>query len=215
MRKALTFFSILALIVCWFSVSTLGATTLSIGFVFWDVNIPPSTGQFDIANETGANSSFPPDTTFPVTTPVNLSSLSLVVDFSDGSTTTFGSSYFTLDSDGLSFDGSSIALEGTNPSPTSATLTGAFSPLAVNSAGVLTSIDPTFLATISPDPGNTTLVSGDLALIEATTVSPTPAIPEPGTGVLAALGIGCVAFRERKKLSHALKKFCNSKVALP
>jgi hypothetical protein len=68
--------------------------TVPIGYVSWDVTSPGASGEFDIFNGTGPNSSG--DTTFPVSTPVNLSSLSLTIDFSNGSSVTEPSSYFTL-----------------------------------------------------------------------------------------------------------------------
>ncbi|MGH9663852.1 MAG: hypothetical protein ACRD9L_05475, partial [Bryobacteraceae bacterium] len=107
------------------------ADTLPAGFVSWDVNFPGNAGQFDIINQTGPNSSVLPDTTFPISTTVSLSSLSLLVDFSNGTSHTFGSSYFVLSADGISFDGSPIPIGGTNPTPTDATLTGTFSPLSI------------------------------------------------------------------------------------
>src|SRR5689334_214428 len=100
------------------------AADTPIGYVSWDVTAPGSTGQFDISNQTGPNSSLSPDTTWPVSTTVNLSGLSLHVDFSDGSSRTFDSSYFTLSVDGISFNGSPIPIGGVNPLPVDATLTG-------------------------------------------------------------------------------------------
>src|ERR1700730_12715596 len=76
------------------------ASIIPIGFVSWDVNFPGNAGQFDISNETGPNSTPFPDTTFPVLTSVDLGSLALTVDFANGSSRTFGSSYFTLGFDG-------------------------------------------------------------------------------------------------------------------
>ena len=48
------------------------AVTVPIGYVAWDVTIPGTTGEFDIVNETGPNSSG--DATWPVTTSLHLSS---------------------------------------------------------------------------------------------------------------------------------------------
>jgi len=112
------------------ALSTAQAAPIPLGYISYDVNIPGSFAQFDIVNETGPNSTFPPDPTFPVTTTAQftLSSLSLVVDFSDGSSKTFGPYYFTLGSDGESLDGSPIAIGGTTPNPVSAVLTGMLSP---------------------------------------------------------------------------------------
>ena len=81
------------------------ATDIPIGFLSYDVT-GTNVAQFDIVNLTGANSSG--DASFPVTTSVMLSSLSLTVDFLGGTSHTFDSSYFTLDADGLSFDGEQL-----------------------------------------------------------------------------------------------------------
>src|SRR5690348_10707781 len=90
------------LVLSMFVLSVTGfSASIPIGYISWDVGIPASTGTFDIINQTGLNSSVFPDTTWPVTTPVSLSSLSLHVDFSNGTSTTFGSSYFTLAADGF------------------------------------------------------------------------------------------------------------------
>ena len=69
------------------------AGIVPVGYVSWDVVFPGNAGQFDITNLTGANSAAP---VFPITMEVNLSSLSLVVDFVGGGSTTYGASYFTL-----------------------------------------------------------------------------------------------------------------------
>ena len=82
------------------------ATDIPLGFLTYDVT-GTNVAQFDIVNMTGANSSG--DASFPMTTPVLLSSLSLTVDFAGGVSHTFGSSYFTLDADGLSFDGEQLS----------------------------------------------------------------------------------------------------------
>lgn len=47
------------------------AATVDVATVNFDIANPPL-GQVDIVNQTGANSSPFPDTTFPVTTPVSL-----------------------------------------------------------------------------------------------------------------------------------------------
>src|SRR5262249_16034044 len=97
------------------------ATSIPVGYVSWDVNFPGSAGQFDIVNGHGPNPSPFPDPTFPVTTTLTFSSLSLHVDFSNGTSTTFGSAYFTPA--GISFNGNPIPIGGLNPLPTGATLT--------------------------------------------------------------------------------------------
>ena len=114
MRRMFTKFLLLAT-----ALSTAAfADIIPIGFVSWDVSIPRSTGQFDITNLSGPNSTLDP--TAPVVTPVSLSSLSLAVTFQGGSTVSFGSSYFTLGLDGLSFNGNAIPIGGANPEPVEA-----------------------------------------------------------------------------------------------
>ncbi len=169
------------------------AAPIALGYISWDVNIPGSVGKFDIANFSGGNS-FAPD--FPISTPLSLSSLSLTVHFSGGGTTVFGSSYFTLSLDGLSFDGGDIAIGGANPLPTDATLTGAFSTTTINVIGLGTqTINPTFSATILPSAG-TTLSDFDLALINVETIPTGPGggtAPEPSSLLLAGLAIALAA----------------------
>ena len=97
--------------------SSAEAAPIPLGYISWDVNIPGSFGQFDIVNQTGPNSTYPPDTTFPVTNTVLFSDLSLTVHFTDGTTSVFGPSYFTLNADGESLDGSPIAIGGSLPLP--------------------------------------------------------------------------------------------------
>jgi hypothetical protein len=175
------------------------ASQIPIGYVSWDVTEPGSGGQFDIVNQTGPNASALPDTSFPVTTSVHLSNLDLKVHFSDGSTEDFNSSYFTLSLDGISFIGSIIPIGGTNPQPTSATLTGVFSPLTISlSDGSTHSILAPFSSTIlSSNGGN--LEDGDLAIINANTT--TPPVPEPASGFLTitgAVALGLLRSRRRQ-----------------
>ena len=106
-----------------FLVPTLWAAQIPVGFVSWDVNFPGNAGQFDITNLTGPNVSSP---SFPITTQVNLSGLVLTVTFADSTIVTEPAGYFSLSSDGESFDGTAIPIGGTHPLPVSATLTGTF-----------------------------------------------------------------------------------------
>lgn len=163
------------------------AGEIPLGFVSYNVNIPESVATFDITNQTGPNASVFPDTTFPVTTSVNLSGLALTVDFSNGSSMSFGSSYFTLSLDGLSFNGNTIPIGGANPQPDKAILTGTFSPTTITlNDGSTETIDTSFSATILPSsPPN--LADGDFALINASTT--TSVVPEPNFGVLLGVGV--------------------------
>jgi hypothetical protein len=173
------------------------AAPIPLGFISWDVTVPGSFGQFDIANQTGLNSSPP---TFPVSTEVQFNSLSLVVDFSDGSTTTFGSSYFTLNPDGESLDGSPIAIGGVSPQPTSATLTGNLTPTTIDVNGTSTTVDASFdAATILPSsPPN--LSDGDFAIINAETGVIPPSMPEPDmTLTLLMASFMAVIFARRRR----------------
>ncbi|HWC97004.1 MAG TPA: hypothetical protein VG456_09650, partial [Candidatus Sulfopaludibacter sp.] len=62
------------------------ASLLNVGYISYDVTAPGSTASFDIVNQTGPNSTAFPDTSFPISTSVHLSSLILVVHFSDSTT---------------------------------------------------------------------------------------------------------------------------------
>jgi hypothetical protein len=182
------------------SAAVASASAIAIGIVSWDVNFPGNAGQFDIINLTGANSSG--DAAFPVTTPVNLASLGLHVDFVNGSSTNFGSSYFSLGLDGLSFDGSPIAIGGANPLPTQGILTGTLSPLTFTLFdGSSVTVLPGFTATVLPSSGRT-LQDGDFAVIFAQTTTAggggDATVPEPGTMVLLGAGVmGLVLARKR------------------
>jgi hypothetical protein len=169
--------------------ATAAAQTYGAGYISWDVTFPGEAGQFDITNLTGPNNSG--DTFFPITTELELSDLSLLVDFAGGSSETFGplSGYFSLSPDGESFNGAAIPIGGTNPEPIDATLTGTFSAttVALDAAegGGSVTINPTFSVSFSDTPN---LVDGDLGIIYATTAT-TSATPEPGTWLMMATGL--------------------------
>jgi hypothetical protein len=180
------------------------AATIDLGYISYDVTQPGSTAEFDIVNQTGPNSSIFPDPSFPISTAVNLSSLSLTVDFTGGGSTVFGSSYFTLAADGLSFNGNVIPIGGTNPLPIDAMLTGTFSPTTVTlNDGSTVTLDGSFTTSI---PSNLAgLSDGDLALISASTGG-TPAIPEPGTMLMLAVPLGAIALLRRGWLNKAASR---------
>lgn len=183
--------------------SLAGASVVNMGYASYDVTSVGASAEVDITNLTGANALALGDPDFPVATAVSLSSLSLTVDFSDGSTQTFGSSYFTLSADGLSFNGNTIGIGGLNPSPTKAVLTGDFDATGLTLLdGSTTTIDASFSAIIVPSSGSD-LEDGDYALIEGTVSSSTPPpVSEPGPLGLALAGaalagLGLVLRRRR------------------
>ena len=140
------------------------ATSVPVGIFSYDVT-GTGTFQLDITNQTGPNSSAFPDTTFPVTNTISLSSLSLTVTLSNGTTETFGSSYFTLSPDGISFTGNPLS---TLIPVTSATLTGTFSTTTFNlNNGTTVTVGSGFKTTLTDTSG--TLADGDLAIIYGTT----------------------------------------------
>jgi hypothetical protein len=159
------------------------ANQIPIGYFSWNVT-SGITGEFDILNQTGPNSS---DPTWPVTSTINLESLSLTVDFTHDRTEVFGPAYFSLGLDGISFDGATIPTGLFIAKPIDATLTGAFSPTDLTLFdGSTVSILPTFSVTIESSAGvGDPLLDGNLAIIEATT------IPEPSYRflVLTCLGV--------------------------
>ena len=177
--------ALVRLFVATFAIASLSltahATDIPVGFISYDVT-GPNVAQFDIVNLTGPNSSG--DASLPVTTSVSLSSLSLTVDFAGGGSRVFDSSYFTLDADGLSFDGKQLSTLAGPPTglfgAIDATLTGLFSTGDFTLFdGSTASVVREFSATIS-DPGG--LSDGDLAVITATT-------PEPATWTLLGTGL--------------------------
>lgn len=172
----LTFFGLLSAIA--------SADQIPIGYISWNVT-SPTTGEFDILNQTGPNSS--DDATWPVTSTISLESLSLTVDFTHDRTKVFGPAYFSLALDGISFDGATIPTGLFIAKPIDATLTGTFSPTELTLFdGSTVSISPTFSVTIESSAGmGDRLLDGNLAIIEATT------IPEPNFVflVLTCLGV--------------------------
>lgn len=183
-----------------FSTAALPATA-NIGYIAFDITNPPL-AEFDIQNQTGPiNSSTPPDSTFPVTTAVSLTSLSLTVNFVTGPSQSYGMSYFTLGSDKLSFNGAQNFNTVTGP-VTSAILTGTFATTALTlNDGSLMNIAPGFSLTFTDNLGGPTLLDGDVAVITASPAT-TSAVPEPGAWMLLASGIlSLLLWRGRKSVA--------------
>jgi hypothetical protein len=177
------------------------ADQIGVGLLTYDA-ISASDNEFDITNLTGTDA-FPPD--FPITTQLDISVTSLVVDLAGGSTITLpGSDFTTVDSEGdEDCTGAGCNLFGDNI--TSATLTGTFSPttgLSGLPAGD-TGIEAAFTTTITPACGTTYLDAGcDAAEIYATGTSTTTA-PEPGILALVGIGITGLLLIGRKRLRGA------------
>lgn len=175
------------------------ADIVPVGFLTWDLNFPGNAGEFDLVNLTGPNS----NVDFPILTTLNLSNLNLIVDFTDGSTQTFGpaSGYFSLDSDGESLDGSSIPIGGVNPLPEAATLTGLFGPttISLNTGGGPVLIDPEFTVGFSDTPN---LMDQDFGIIYATT---TTATPEPDVRIPLVLGLAALVAARSRRVASALR----------
>jgi hypothetical protein len=205
LARRLTAAGALAVLAC-LAAGSAGASVINLGYLSYDVTSPGASAEFDISNITGLNATALADyADFPVVSDVNLSSLSLTVDFSDGSTQSFGSSYFSLAGDGLSFNGSTIGIGGLNPQPTAATLTGDFSGTDLTLYdGSTVSIDPSFSVTVLPSTG-TMLNDGDYGLIQGTVAASTGSVPEPDSLGLALAGIALLglAYLTRRR-SRAL-----------
>jgi hypothetical protein len=192
--------AVLAVGFCLGTASIASATSLPVGFIIWDVNFPGNAGEFDIVNETGVNSSG--DSTFPVTTTLAISPSSLHVDFSNGSSSTFGPGYFSLAADGQSLNGSPIPIGGANPLPTGAQLVATGSPLTVTlfDGSTVSILSALTIGPITPSSGRT-LSDGDFAIIFAETGTSTgPAVPEPAT--LTLVGLGAAGIIRRKLASR-------------
>jgi hypothetical protein len=201
--RALLFVAVIGLLA-----GAASADSIPVGIFSFDVT-GLNTLQFDITNQTGPNSSPFPDTTFPVTSSVFLSSLSMTVNFANGTTQTFGSSYFTLGPDGLSFSGNPLS---TLNAITSATLTGKFSTTTFNlNNGTSVTVLQGFTVTITDSTGGP-LQDGDFGIINATTGTSTT--PEPETWTLMGTGLASLLAFKRKYLGVALRRLLSTKAGI-
>jgi len=181
------------------------AGEVAVGYMSWDVDFPGNAGQFDVTNNTGANSTPYPDPTFPIASTLlfDQTSLNLSVDFTAGPSASYGpGTYFSTDLDGQSLDGTAIPIGGTNPEPIDATLTGNFLSTSITlNDGSTATILPGFSVTVSDTDPN--LVDGDLAVIYAT-IAPS-GVPEPSTWMLFSLGLGCILISRSTRLRNLFK----------
>jgi hypothetical protein len=178
------------------------AGNLAVGLLFWDVKAPGSTGSFDITNMTGVNSSG--DSTFPVTTSLSFNALSLSVHFEDGSSATFGPSYFTANGIDGGFNGNDIAIGGANPLPDLAQLSGTVSPLSITlfDGSTDTILPDLLIGPMTPSSGSA-LSDGDFAVIYAQPAGAGSGVPEPASWMLVLPGAAFLFKSMRNRLSAA------------
>ena len=171
------------------------ADSIPVGYISFDVTTTGVTAQFDIVNQTGPNSSTFPDTTFPITNSISLTSLSLTDTYTNSTTQTFGSGFFTIEPDGISFSGPTIPLGGSNPVAASAVLTGSFSTTTfVLNSGKTVTVGPTFSVLLTDSSGS--LQDQDVAFIYGQAKGATT--PEPASWIM--LGTGCVALLRTRRI---------------
>lgn len=193
MRKTLRHLLIL-LAVMTVSVAVM-AGPIPLGFVIYNLT-DPGFAEFDVINQTGPNSSG--DSTWPVVDSISFSSLSLTVTDSATIQYIYGSGYFSLEPDGLSWAGPTVPDPYlTNPPLVMAVLTGTLSPTTfMLYDGSTFNAMPTFTAMFSDASG---LQDGDFAIIYANPV--VSGVPEPTTLVLVAGGLwGILGARRRRFL---------------
>jgi hypothetical protein len=164
------------------------ARTVNLGYIQLIAGSGTPAG-FNILDETGPDSSVFPNMSFPVTTPVSFSDLTLFVNFSNGTDEEFAptSHYFSVTGVGeQEFD------LPTNPI-NSAILIGTFGAtnLTLNDGAHVT-ISPDFAAIMENPVGN--LQNNDFALVAGSPVT----TPEPGLGALLAVSFGAMILLRRK-----------------
>jgi hypothetical protein len=190
---------LLALLAAFAFSAIASADDLGVGILSLDPSISGSGDEFDIQNLTGT-ADLPPD--YPVATPLTFDTISLTLNFEDGSTETLTASDFTSDGFGGFLGNGSFDLGG-DPI-LSADLTGTLSPTTITlSDGTTETLEGTYTATMT-DPSGGPLEEFDAAEIFASTGSAVTT-PEPGTSSLLALGIaGLFGLALRRKYSSGL-----------
>jgi hypothetical protein len=184
MRHALPRVWLALLVLAAFS-AVASADTFGVGILTLD---PSSTGtgdEFDIQNLTGSAALGAP-TDFTVATALTFDTVSLTVDFADGTSETLDASDFASDGFG-GFDGTgSFDLAG-DPI-TEAILTGTLSPTSVTLTDGTTTetLAGTYSATLTDPSG--TLAEFDAVEIDASTAAVVTS-PEPGSELLLAAGL--------------------------
>lgn len=206
--------SLLLTLSCMLLASGAYADTYNLGYVSFDVTLPPL-AQVDIHNQTSSNSSG--DSTFPVTSTVLLSSYDLTVNFFGGGSESFTTSdgYFTLDPDGLDYDGQADFNTATSP-VSSVTLTGTVDTTSVSLFdGTTDTINPNFSLTITDPLG--ILSDGDFGILTVSSAGSTgpSSIPEPSSWALFGLGLAAfAAFRSRRRFGQTISRFIVPSIAL-
>jgi len=181
-KKLFCLASVVAAMAC-LSLHAWADPIVPIGYVGYDVS-GTNVAEFDITNLTGPNSFSP---IFPVTSTLDLTNLRLTVYFAGNASVTYGSSYFTLAGDGISWNGDQLSTLSGAPTgllgAVSATLTGTVveSTAQLNYGDLALVETPNFSATITDPSGY--LQDGDLQVIDIT-VS-----PEPSTWLLLGTGL--------------------------
>jgi len=154
------------------------------GYMILGLDQTNHTFEFDVNNQTGPNSSTFPDPTFPVATTVGFNLASLTVTFADNSTLILPPSYFSLNSDGISYTGTPTSYNPSNPlkaadlvgafaltswtlnDSSTATVDAAFSSLVTDSSGSLQDTDFQYIQGIeTPEPAAWLFIAGAGALL--------------------------------------------------
>ena len=171
----------------------------------------PSAGdlELDITNVTGVNDGLSPDSD-PVTTSVNLLSLSI---YFNGSLTATPYT-FTLDSDGISEDGTAKIASFFDVF-TEVTIDGTFSTTTLNQVSGSETVNSTFSDTILGDGTHGDLQDGDyVAIVTTPASSGPPPIPEPEPFLMVGTGLTALAGLRRRFLMSSIRKLSSSLAGL-